>query len=182
MPEISHPYVDTAATQMLSGALRRYTELNRGGLRALAKKLDLKQATVLSHMANGRMAIPLDRAPQLALALGMEPANFTKLVLKQRSPDVFAILEKYEDRFDQAKSKQLEQLEAVLVGGDAFPSDVLRIIAEVVRDRKPEERWLAISEVAVVRELRNLRPAGLDHVDLRLIRESLERRPSNSAD
>lgn len=177
MTEASHPYVDTAAAKMLSGAVERYTNLNRGGLRALATKLGMKQATVLSHMANGRMAIPLDRAPQLALVLGMDPVNFTKLVLKQRSPEVFAVLEEeYADRTDQAMAKQLAQLEAVLVGGDAFPPDVLRIIAEVVRDRKPDERWLAIGEVAAVRELRKLRPAGLDEMDLHLLRMAMEGR------
>ena len=177
MTQVSHPYVDTAAAQMLSGALQHYTNQNRGGLRALATKLEMKQATVLSHMANGRMAIPLDRAPQLAIALGMDPVNFTKLVLKQRSPEVFAVLEKeYADHSDQAKAKQLAQLEAVLVGGEEFLPDVLRIIAEVVRDRKPEERWLAISEVPAVRELRKLRPAGLDEIDFHLLRMAMEGR------
>lgn len=179
----NYRFADTEAAQMLAAAIHRYTQRSSGGLRALAEKLEMKQAAVLSHMANGRMAIPLERAPQLATALDMNVGQFTKAVLKQRFPGAMAVLDgEGQGRPELSAGQYAIQLAAEVGGSEALTPDRLRIISEVVRDRKPEERWLAISEVAIVRLIRELRPAGLDHVDLRQLREALEGHAPNAVD
>ncbi len=131
-------------------------------------------------MANGRMAIPLDRAPQLAMALGLDVRQFTKAVIKQRYPSVTAVLEHEAEEHSERLS--LLQLATGAAGSEPITPDRLRIISEVVRDKRPEERWLAINEIAAVRMLRELRPSGLDHADIGLLRAALEPRSLNAAD
>src|SRR5690606_4023693 len=88
-----YPYADTRAARMLSEALRKYTSEHPGGVRALAAKLGMKQGANLSHMANGRMPIPLDRATEISAILPLNLMGFCLAVLEQRAPAVYQALE-----------------------------------------------------------------------------------------
>lgn len=150
---------------MLAGALREYTARHTGGLRALAAQLGFKQATVLSHMANGRMAIPVDRAPLLARRLGMDEARFTWAVFCQRFPDAAEALGETGSLDPPWVSGAQKQVAPLLSSIDELSSERLAIITEVILDPSPAERWLAVSEVAAVKILRRLRPQGLSQMD-----------------
>lgn len=58
----------------------------------LAKKLDLKSANFITILEKGRSQVPLERAPDLAKALEMDPKWFTRMVLEYRYPDVSEVL------------------------------------------------------------------------------------------
>jgi 3'-phosphoadenosine 5'-phosphosulfate (PAPS) 3'-phosphatase len=88
MPENQFPHADTAAALTLQSALKRAKEKNKTSLRAIAKMLNYKQAAVLSHMAKGRIPIPVERAGEIATAVDINPSAFIKLVLKQRYPNM----------------------------------------------------------------------------------------------
>ena len=150
---------------MLAGALREYTARHSGGLRALAAELGFKQATVLSHMGNGRMAIPMDRAPLLARQLGMDQAQFTWAVLCQRYPDAAEALGETGSLSPPSASGAQKQVAPLLASIEVLSPERLAIIAEVILDPSPAERWLAVGEVAAVKGLRRLRPLGLTQMD-----------------
>ena len=161
------------AAEMLAGALREYTARHSGGLRALAAQLGIKQATVLSHMANGRMAIPVDRAPLLARQLGMDEARFTWAVFCQRYPDAAEVLGETGSLDPPTVSGAQRQLAPMLASIKELSSERLAIITEVISDPSPAERWLAVREVAAVKILRRFRPEGLTQLDQEDLRAML---------
>ena len=173
MPEEAASEAKNAAAEMLAAALREYTARHPGGLRSLAAKLGLKQAAVLSHMANGRMAIPLDRASSLAKRLGLEEVEFTLAVIAARYPEAAEVLRGPGIRGQPGCDAALRQIVPLLAGSDELTSDRIAILAEVIRDPKPEERWLKVSEIAVIKDLRRLRPNGLTQLDHDLVHVAL---------
>ena len=169
VPDQTPSEAKNGAAEMLAGALREYTSRHRGGLRSLAAKLGFKQATVLSHMANGRMAIPVDRAPLLARQLGMDEARFTWAVFCQRYPDAAEVLGETGSLDPPTVSGAQKQLAPMLASIKELSPERLEIIADVIRDPNPAERWLAFREVATVRDLRRLRPLGLSRFDQEVV-------------
>lgn len=169
------PYADTQAATSLKSALAEAKVRQKKSLRQIAKQLNYKQAVVFSHMANGRIPIPVERAIDIAAALDLNPASFLKMVLKQRFPTVSL-------PFDETHSQQQNMSTDINLAGlgvslsDATPTQ-LRIIHEVLRDHKPEERWLSISEVFAVSEIRKLRPGimrdGLSSADIERLQNAL---------
>lgn len=84
----AYPHSETLATQMMADAFRKL-ELNNGpSQRQMAARLGYKTSVVLSHMALGRVPVPIDRASQLAHALGMDEREFLLAVLEQRHPGI----------------------------------------------------------------------------------------------
>ena len=169
------PYADTQAAMSLQSALARIKAHQKISLRQIAKQLNYKQAVVLSHMANGRIPIPVERAQEIAEVLDINPTYFIKLVLKQRFPTISL-------PFDETSSHQTNlSTDINLIGlgdglGKATPTQ-LRIIRDVLRDHRPEERWLSTQEVFVVSEIRKLRPGitrdGLSTADIQRLQNAL---------
>lgn len=176
MPDNQFPHADTAAALTLQSALRRAKEKNKMSLRAIAKLLNYKQAAVLSHMASGRIPIPVERAEEIAVALDINPSAFMKMVLKQRYPNMSLAVG--QNVFDH--HALLSGLDTSLPPGlnNATPSQ-MRIIREVLRDDHASERWLSPHEVFFVSEIRKLRPDiiadGLSSDDLQQVRLALGR-------
>lgn len=164
MSEQKFPYRDTAAAAMLSSALQRYTAQNPGGLRALAVRLGIGQATVLSHMAHGRIGIPLDRVAQFAEILGLDSADFSLAVLKQRAPEVYAELN---DRFDFSTT-----------GADQSSKTVLTSAGVHAPTNSPplnEAHRIAIGyETDLIDLVRLHRPLGLSPTEKRILLELVE--------
>jgi transcriptional regulator with XRE-family HTH domain len=142
-----HRYANTEAAKMLANGLRSARDERGLSLREIGRRLGYKQAVVLSHMANGRVAVPTDRAPEIARQVGIAPEQFLKAVLLQHHPDV-----DWELIIGGPHEQLLGKPLSTLSPGHK------RVLQEVVEDRWPEERWLSIREVAVVRLLRELFP------------------------
>ena len=178
MLEPDFRYRESLAAEMMRDGIYRLKNERRISLRMLALELGYKQATVLSHMANGRIAVPLERAQAIASVLQLPADRFLAAVAEQRIPGLTAALT------DQLRGSGNE--------GGGFAQD-LRVIAdldfddlndeqksvlrEVVADPRPSRRWLSLAELPVVAEIRTMRPSigasGLSERDRIKIREIL---------
>jgi hypothetical protein len=149
MPTDEYKYADTRAARLLTEALRRKSEVERLSLRSIAKQLDYKQAVVLSHMANGRVPIPVDRAPDIAVAVGLPEREFLLAVLEQRHDEVnWGLITSLNDEF-------VEELEAIAGKPlSTLSPEHRQIMREVVAEPKPQRRWLTLTEVPVMEAVR----------------------------
>ena len=153
------PYADTRAAFMLDSAIRRYTTQNAGGLRALAARIGIKQATVLSHMANGRIGIPLDRATQLAEVLGMDATEFSMAVLQQREPEIFKLLSPTIAK-NTKPPKVTECVTHLFQSGATISPLKMRLIVELLASPDANFRHATGSEAQLLNLIRNLCPMG----------------------
>lgn len=179
-PGDTHPYADTEAARMLRDALQRVSTEGLS-LRQLARKLNYKQATVLSHMANGRVAIPMKKAGEIAEATGMTPSAFIMAVADQRQPQRFSLTTKLEaNTFSVSADGFVEELEAIAGAPlDLLTTEQKLVMREVVSQPDPSRRWLAPAEVPAVQLLRSMRPdfqrVGLDRDDRTALRSVLSK-------
>jgi hypothetical protein len=144
---------DSEATRMLAAALMRASKERGLSLRKIGPKLGYKQAVVLSHMATGRVPIPIDKAEKLAQILEIDPARFLKAVLRQRHPDVnLSLLSDASDAFENSSYQEL----AVRFGqmGNDLTEEQYAVMKEVAADRHPRRRWLSPEEAAAIEALR----------------------------
>ena len=163
----THPYSNSRAARELDEALKAHTARTPGGLRALAAELGFKQATVLSHMATGRMAIPLDRATALANKLGLDVLDFCLAVLEQRAPDVYQALdEALGIGTGRTLSIAARQVVAKVATAKLVTDDHAAIILEVLHSKNPRERWLAPLESPFIRLVREHYPDGVALTEL----------------
>ena len=165
-------YADTEAAMLLGGAIAERAR-ERISLRELGRRLNYKQPVVLSHMALGRVPIPIDRALEIAAIVGLPPKKFLLAVLEQRHPEV-----EWPVLIEQADfANELESLAGTLL--DDLQVDTKSIIREAVVDPSPVRRWLSIAELATVEMIREMRPhvrtEGLTAEDRKAIREALRR-------
>lgn len=162
---------------MREGINRLKTE-RRISLRMLAQELGYKQATVLSHMANGRIAVPLERAPAIAHALRIPVDHFLAAVAEQRIPGLTAAL-RHSSRPGAHEERGFAQDLRVIadLDFDDLNDEQKSVLREVVADPRPSRRWLSLAELPVVAEIRTMRPSigasGLSERDRIKIREIL---------
>lgn len=167
----THPFANDEATRMLDRALDDAKEGSGTSLTEAALAIGISKAA-LSHMANGRAPIPIDRATDLAHHLRMEPRTFLMAVLHQRHPEAMAIIAGAEF---PSNGKQDRQVDWVLSRPIAeLSDDQVAIIREVARDSHPRERWLEVGEVAAVKSIRRLRPQGMTQDDVEWIELALK--------
>jgi hypothetical protein len=163
---------------MLSEALDRANRDKQQSQRFIAKQLGYKSSVVLSHMAAGRVPIPVDRAVDFARYLGMDQNEFLLAVLEQRHPDIdFSRLLTKGGKPSGKKgndSALLEELEA-LVGKpiDELPIGQVRVLREVVQDANAPRRWVAPHEIGILEQIRRFRPDGLTPAENRKLLECL---------
>jgi len=153
-----YQFADTTAARMLSQGLARAKEEHGTSVRQLGKKLGYKQAVVLSHMASGRVPIPIDRAEDLAEALKLDKASFLQAVVRQRYPTVAWHL--LSGGFQSSESDGLAQeLEAILGAPlKNLNQEQRAVMREVALDPEPRRRWLTVHEIPAVQELREIYP------------------------
>lgn len=146
-----YPHADSLAARMLSERLAVGAAERTMSTRKLAKLLKINQPSVISHMANGRLAIPVERAVPLAKALGLDPSIFLAAVLNQRFPSVdWGLLGSRGDNLaDMNWVRALSGIDAA-----QLTAEQARVIGEVARDTNPAERWIEPSEIAYIRRLR----------------------------
>lgn len=147
MSRDGYQWAETAAAKTMAAALER-TKVERGlSVRQLAKRLRYKQAVVLSHMANGKSPIPIDRAEDLARELDLDAKSFLRAVVEQRHPEVswglLADVSPTENGDGLAG-----ELEAILgTSLEQLSSEQRRVMREVASEPKPERRWLSVHEL-----------------------------------
>jgi transcriptional regulator with XRE-family HTH domain len=175
-----HRYANTAAATMLADGLRSAAQERGLSLREIGRRLGYRQPVVLSHMASGRVPVPIDRATDIAQQVGISPDLFLEAVLRQHHPKVeWGMITGEPDRFLQ----NLEEAAGKPLG--ALSAGHHRILREVVKDSKPEERWLSIPEIAAVKFLRELFPmmptSGLSENDRDALRLAADLRTADRA-
>jgi transcriptional regulator with XRE-family HTH domain len=158
---------------MLATALERVKSVFGKSQRQVAQALGYKSSVVLSHMASGRVPIPLDKAVAIARELQLPESSFLRAVLQQRHPEVdWQLVTQAADPF----ASELERLARKPLS--ALSPAHHRVLRDVVRDSTPEERWLSIPEIATVQLLRELFPKlhtdGLSVSDGATLRSCIE--------
>lgn len=167
-----YPLASSDATMMLSEALNRVQKEEGWSQRQVAKLLDYKTSVVISHMASGRVPIPVDRALDFARLLKIDPGNFLLAVLQQRHPEIdFTRLLSGITRRSAVSSssrtargfvvQELESLAGVEL--DALPKGTVNVLRDAIADREPRRRWAALSEVPLLAIIRKHHPDGLSH-------------------
>jgi hypothetical protein len=172
------PFKETAATQMLHTALQRAAKERGLSTRAAARELGYKATVVISHMATGRVPIPLERAVEIAQVVGLDPPAFYAAVLEQRYPGSSEMLGLANRNVERPGTFVSELTVLAGCGLEELPEEHRRILREVVSERAPARRWLSIAELPTVLALRRLRPDmskhGLTHDDIVAIRSALD--------
>ena len=155
-----YDYAETSAARMLRDGLRIAAAERGLSVRQLGKMLQYKQAVVLSHMSNGRVPIPIDRALDIAEAVGLPPKEFLVAVLQQRHGEVnWGLITDIGDDFvtslEALAGKPLSQL----------PAEHRAVMREIVVEHHPSRRWLSLAELPLMDALRaeepNLRTEGV---------------------
>lgn len=156
--ETDYQFADSAAARMLSQGLARAKEERGISVRQLGKQLGYKQAVVLSHMAKGRVPIPIDRAEDLAEALKLDKASFLQAVVRQRYPTVAWHL--LSGGCQPSGSDSLAQeLEAILGAPlKNLNQEQRAVMREVAAEPRPRRRWLSVHEIPAVQKLRDIYP------------------------
>jgi len=172
-----YPLQGTRAQRMLSDALDRASQEKDQSQRFVAAQLGYKSSVVLSHMASGRVPIPVDRAVDFARYLGMDQNEFLLAVLEQRHPEIDfnRLLTKGKaGKATKSESALLDELEA-LAGKplDEMPIGQVKVMREVVQDQNATRRWVAPHEIGLIEAIRRLRPDGLTPAENKKLLECL---------
>ena len=173
--EIDPELAESHAARMLNEGLARASQLRGLSQRKIAALLGYKQAVVLSHMASGRVPIPIDRAEDIAEVLEIDPAKFLQAVVHQRHPSVsWSLLGSQSESGDPIVNEL-----AVSLGKPVseLSQEQRSVMREVAADPRPRRRWLTVHELTAVSALREVRPTmgseGLSALELEAIRDAL---------
>ena len=174
------PYAASVAAEMLRHGLNTASAEHRRSLRSIAKELGYKQATVLSHMASGRVLVPLDRAREIALAVGIDPADLLMAAVEQRVEGARQILSRQKAQHAFVTGFVHDLADIASSDLDHLSDETKRIIREVVSDPLPTRRWLSLAELPAVMLLRRALPRlaseGLTSDDRERLENALNRR------
>lgn len=164
----AYPLAESRAASLLREGLARAKIERNVSARKIALGLGYKQPVVLSHMASGRVPVPLERAVEIAGAVGLPPSAFLLAALEQREPKATQLMRSPEAGRAESFVGELQ----ALAGGslEELPGEHKQVLREVVADRAPGRRWLSLPELRVVAELRTAAPhmgsAGLSPTEL----------------
>lgn len=171
-----YPLANTEASKMLASGLDKVNEEKGWSQRHCARLLNYKTSVVLSHMASGRVPIPIDRSVDFARLLGMDPAVFIMAVMEQRHPNINfrRILASYGKGKAQANTQSALVSELESIAGmpfDDLPITVINVLREVVADRNSARRFMKMSEVPLIETLRACHPEGLTPGDVKKVQD-----------
>lgn len=176
--EGEYPFANTEARRMLSKALEQADNDKGWSQRQVAKMLNYKASVVISHMASGRVPIPVDRVGDFARLLRMDYGDFLLAVLEQRYPDIDfkTVLKKLPKGTGKAASGSMLAGELESIAGqplDDLPIPVVNILRSAVSDRTPQRRWLDMNEVPVIEALRKAHPLGLTPAQMKKVTDCI---------
>lgn len=163
-----YPLQETIATRLVAAAVQRLQREQGLSQRDLALQLGYKTSVMLSHVALGRVPVPLDRVADLAKVLEIDLATLLVAVLEQRHPEIdFRSIMNIRAA---PASPFLAKLEAIAgCPIDEFDSGRKTILEEVAAAANPRRRWLTIGEMEVFGIVREwLNEAGTNNGDLEL--------------
>jgi len=178
--ENSYPLSDSPATRMLAEGLARAKEEQGLSIRQIGKQMGYKTSVVLSHMALGRVPIPIDRTEELADIIRLDRKAFLQAVIKQRHPDVsWSLLS--EPGSPLGSDNLAQELQAALGGRlTDLNREHRAVMREVAAERSPRRRWLSVHELHAVGVLRELFPhmgtEGIDPSELDRIKTLFEKK------
>jgi DNA-binding transcriptional regulator YdaS (Cro superfamily) len=154
--DAGEPYAESRAALMLKDGLAALKQNRHRSGRDVARALGYKQSVVLSHMASGRVPIPLERAEAIAREVEISAGEFFLAAVEQRCSSASRLLadcEKSNVGSAFGFVTELEELAGVKIESlSAEHKDVLR---EVVADPRPARRWLSVQELSIMGRLRS---------------------------
>ena len=153
-----YPFGNSRAAQMLRHGFQRAQAERRLSIRSIAKTLGYKQATVLSHMANGRVAVPLERATDIARAVELSPADFLLAALEQRNAEASDLMSGSQELVRQPHDFAFEMKAIAGVDIDQLSAEQKAVLREVVNEPHPGRRWVTLAELPTVLALREAWP------------------------
>jgi hypothetical protein len=168
-----YPFANSEATRMLRNALELIEKNEGKSQRVLARQLGYKSSVGLSHMALGRVPIPIDRVIEFARMFKMDAREFLFASLRQRHPDIDfkRVLSSSKDVITARQSCGVgnvvkEELEA-LAGKplDELTPDVVDVLRDVCSYKEPMKRWISLGELSVIEAVRRAFPKGLSTGD-----------------
>jgi transcriptional regulator with XRE-family HTH domain len=171
---------------MLSAAI---SQLQRRGSSQASVARGLGYSSVaLSHLATGRAQVPVERAGEIAKAVGLNEAAFTLAVLTQRFPslDIEAMVAEARDPITREMPPRslIYELEALANKRlEELPEAKMKILREVVRDPSPQDRWVELDHLWTLiftRDLSQRLKRSLTRADLDLVAAVLD--TGNDAD
>lgn len=156
---------------MLAAALEAARQQSGLSQRGLADKMGYRSSVVISHMATGRVPIPVDRVNDFAAHLDLDPAEFLTAVLEQRFPDIdFSLLASREGcgfepsglnvnvHAPQSAWVQQQLEDAAGQRMDEWSSDTVALLRDVLAASSPRNRWLTANELSFVTLMRSSAP------------------------
>lgn len=84
----SYPFANTTAAKMLANAFDTLWKTRGVSQRQVAARLRYRGSVSLSHMASGRIPVPVGRVSDLAQELEIDEAELLLAVLEQRHPKI----------------------------------------------------------------------------------------------
>lgn len=84
---LTHPFANSNAAKMLANAFDELRKARGLSQRQLAAMLGYKGSVMLSHMASGRIAVPVSRVSDFASLLGINEPALLLAALEQAYPD-----------------------------------------------------------------------------------------------
>ena len=72
--------------------LSKAIELSGKTQREIAVAVGYTKPNIISMMRLGQTKIPIDRIPAFAAALGVDPAHFTRIAMREYMPEVWGVL------------------------------------------------------------------------------------------
>lgn len=139
---------------MLRDALVRAKVARNLSARQASIQLGYKQPVVLSHMASGRVPIPLERAIDIAATVDIPADAFLLAALEQREPRIqsFMRLESPEHPTSDPFMAELRSIAGSALS--SLPDEHKQVLREVVADRAPKRRWLTLAELPTTEAIR----------------------------
>ena len=174
--DTDYPLAGTQAARMLAEGFTRAKDERGLSIRQIGKEMNYKTAVVLSHMASGRVAIPMERTMELAEILDLDKRTFLMAVLRQRHPDFPWDLLADPDGAPSSDSLLFELQAALGAPIAKLNREQRSVMREVAADRAPRKRWLTVHELHAVEVLREnfprLQHDGISQADLDRIRNA----------
>lgn len=176
IPADTHPFIETRATRMVAAAIKEQQRRHGLSQRDLAKRIGYKTSVVLSHIAVGRVGVPLDRVMDFARVLEIDPVVFLIAALEQKHPDIdFRSAMNIEVAPQSPLKAKLEAIAGCTL--DDLDPELKALLEEVVGAARPRRRWLTLGETQVIDMIRSRMAetniADFDGVDLLLLESAL---------
>lgn len=157
--ENPYPHANSEAAEMLGEALAGARARGRS-IRQTALSLRYSSPAVLSHMASGRVPIPIDKAPDIARAVGLDQSRFLMAVMEQRHPEVTHLLSGSEIDLGEIDLGFAHELEFIAgTSFDKLSAEQKEVMRQVVTDPRPRRRWLSAAEIPILQQVREAVPS-----------------------